>query len=91
MLSMSLSWWPCASTSAAMSRNTWCSSSRLFSISFTASCRSWISEMVSMICPRPSSWIAFWRKRLALPGRDDRLDRLLVGVLPGHQIGRAHV
>uniref|UniRef100_A0A0A8Z951 Uncharacterized protein n=1 Tax=Arundo donax TaxID=35708 RepID=A0A0A8Z951_ARUDO len=60
-LSMSFSWCPCASTSAAMSRNTWCRSSRLRSISFTASCRSWISEMVSSTCPRPCSWIAFCR------------------------------
>lgn len=60
-LSISFNCCPCASTSAAMSRKIWCSSIKFFSISFTASCLSWISDMVSIICPLPCSWIAFWR------------------------------
>lgn len=60
-LSMSFRCCPCASTSAAISRNTWWSSIRFFSISFTDSCRSCNSDIVSMIRPLPWSWIAFWR------------------------------
>ena len=43
---------PWASTSTAMSRKIWCSSIRLFSSSFTASCRSLISAKVSNTCTR---------------------------------------
>ncbi len=60
--SMSLSCSPWASTRTAISRKIWCNSSKFFSISFTVSCRSWISRMVSRIWPRPCSWIATWRK-----------------------------
>jgi len=60
--SISLSCSPWASTRTAISRKIWCNSSRFFSISFTVSCRSWISRMVSRIWPRPCSWIATWRK-----------------------------
>ena len=60
-LSMSSNCSPWASTSTAMSRNTWCNSCRFFSISFTASCLSCISLIVSRILPLPCSCMAFCR------------------------------
>mmetsp|Transcript_29299 Transcript_29299/g.74633 ORF Transcript_29299/g.74633 Transcript_29299/m.74633 type:complete len:279 (-) Transcript_29299:274-1110(-) len=58
---------PCASTSTAMSRKIWCSSSRLCSRSLTARWRSWISASVSSTRPRPCSSIAFWKMFSASP------------------------
>lgn len=58
-LSMSSSCSPWDWTSTAMSMKTWCSSLRCLSISFTESCLSWISWIVSIMVALPCCWMAF--------------------------------